>query len=82
MARAARDIGFVECLIPLGMSGPINQDFKDYVNNQTWRIEKSKSEMKETTAFIDRKPPEGAQFGGYRFDSASGTDLPVSDQRC
>ncbi len=65
---AARDIGFVECFVPLGKSGPINQGFKDYINNQAWRIEKSKAEMKETTAFIDRKPPEGAQFGGYRFD--------------
>jgi putative heme-binding domain-containing protein len=64
------DIGFVECLIPLGQRGPIHQDFKDYVNNQAWRIEKSKSEMKETTAFIDRRPPDGAQFGGYRFDGA------------
>lgn len=66
----SRDIGFVECLIPLGKSGPINQDFKDYINNQAWRIEKSKSEMKQTTAFIDRQPPDGAQFSGYRFDGA------------
>ncbi|MAG94660.1 MAG: hypothetical protein CMJ48_13075, partial [Planctomycetaceae bacterium] len=66
----SRDIGFVECLIPLGKGGPINQDFKDYVNNHAWRIEKSKSEMKETIAFVNRKPPDGAQFGGYLFDGA------------
>ncbi len=64
----SRELSFAECLIPLGESGPINQDFKDYINNSAWRIEKSKSEMKETTAFIDRQPPDGAQFGGYRFD--------------
>ena len=66
----SRDIGFSECLIPLGESGPINQDFKDYVNNRAWRIEKSKVEMKAKAAFIDREPPDGAQFGGYQFDGA------------
>lgn len=64
----SRDLGFEECLLPLGESGPINQDFKDYLHNAAWRIEKSKVEMKATTAFVDRQPPDGAQFEGYQFD--------------
>jgi len=66
----ARDIGFSECLIPLGESGPINQDFKDYINNKEWRLAKSKIEMQVSIPFVDRMPPDDAQFEGYQFDGA------------
>ena len=64
----ARSLSLAECLVPLGESGPINLEFKDYLNNNAWRLAKSKEEMQHKIAFIDRPIQDGAQFRGYRFD--------------
>ena len=63
--RDHRPIPFAECLLPLGPSGPIDQEFKDYVNNKRWRRQKAAAEAHIITPFVDRRVRDGAQFGGY-----------------
>ncbi len=67
ISRTGRSIGFTECLLPLGESGPVNQEFKDYINNTSYRARKLQEELKDKELFIHKKAADDVKFGGYQL---------------
>jgi len=67
-------LGFEECLLPLGQSGPIDQGYKDYLNNETDRMRRFVEEMRDPQVFSRKRARDQAKFEGYTL---SKTEAPT-----
>jgi len=64
-------LGFDECLLPLGHSGPVDQGFKDYINNENDRTRRFIREMQEPRVFSGIQARDQAKFGGYMLSKTN-----------
>ena len=54
-----------ECLAPLGLSGPIDLSYKDYLNDRDWQLKRFQEDLKNPKPFLEQAPDGDYQFLGY-----------------
>ncbi|MFV1995080.1 MAG: c-type cytochrome [Verrucomicrobiales bacterium] len=64
-------LGFEECLLPLGQSGPIDQGYKDYLNNEADRMRRFVGEMRDPQVFSRKRSRDQAKFEGYTLSKTN-----------
>ncbi|MFV1995293.1 MAG: cytochrome c family protein, partial [Verrucomicrobiales bacterium] len=64
-------LGFEECLLPLGESDPVDQGFKDYLNNEADRIRRFVQEIQEPQVFSRHRFRDQPKFGGYTLSKTN-----------
>lgn len=54
-----------ECFLPLGLKGPIDLSYKDYLNDEDWQMKRFQEDLKNPVPFLEQAPEGDYQFLGY-----------------
>jgi len=54
-----------ECFLPLGLKGPIDLSYKDYLNDKDWQMKRFQEDLNNPVPFLEQAPEGDYQFLGY-----------------